>query len=190
MQFVVPVATLTLGTGLAKHAGKFGDKIVTDDLWAPRQYMVPKYDMYFDNFKFHVNWWFVPDLTLSLLFLMLFFQMYLVNYSKLIFELGVVYIIRAIACRLTVGYVSLRRAMTFGQIKGGGNCYYSDLVVSGHTLTACIFYFNILDIYDNNIFLIVYTLIWAISVGSNLFVGDHYSSDVFLGIIISFLLHY
>lgn len=193
----IAIATMVVGVVLSNAAGRFGDAIA--DTY-PIQ--IPKYDLYLDTVGYITKrLWFMPDLTLVLLgstgLMACLFNYISIDYEQFIYELGLLYIIRAVACRLTVGYVSPRRVITRGLVSGGANCYYSDLVVSGHTMTACMMYYFMFDELrrdirntDNITVLSCVTMLWIVSVSSNLIVGDHYSSDVFLGLVLPYLLHY
>lgn len=190
LQFIGSVVLLVTGAILADHAGKFGDNIADDN-----SYVTPRYDMYYDLInRIDVSLWYVPDMSITVLYgltlVLHLFGVIKIAFTKLIFELGVLYIIRAIACRLTVGYSSPRSTVTYGKIKGGTNCYVSDLVISEHTMTASILFCTVFDVCNSNWLLALYGVIWFVSVSSNLFVGDHYSSDVFIGLVITYLLHY
>lgn len=191
MHVIGPAVTIATGLTVANYAGKFGDRKV--DI-KEGEYAIPKYDMYFDNVKYmNTELWFMPDLCLVILYGMTFLLhvvgLFNVDYVRFGYELGTLYIIRGIACRLTVGYVSPRSLAT-SDIKGGANCYITDLVISGHTMTASVLFCNVLDVCTSNWLVMLYTIVWAVSVSSNLFVGDHYSSDVFIGLVLTWLLHY
>lgn len=189
MQFIGAVVTFVAGALIADRAGKFGDNLV-------RTYnLAPIYDLYDETIGYmNEQLWYLPDFTIAILYVLTLLLWSLsilnINLTLLFYELGILYIIRGIACRLTIGYISRRGITCRGAVQGGANCYISDLVISGHTMTASVLFYSVVDVCDSNWLVIIYTIIWVLSVSSNLFVGDHYSSDVFLGLVLPWLLHY
>lgn len=100
----------------------------------------------------------------------------------------VYYLIRLLSIISTYGYVS-RRYLLDTHYNTGFNANFSDLVISEHVGLTWILAIDILKhglCWQKNIA----TWLAVLSAYVNLAVGDHYSSDVILGAIISTLLQY
>lgn len=153
---------------------------------------VPQYDCVISNFGTPLrDWFYAVDyfLFLSIMLLLPFASLEL--YCKFVFEHAILIVARGLSICATVGYVSFRKFETHPDtppslIRSGGN---SDLTVSGHTMVQTLILCFIHDVaplwYFYGTSFIVFTGL-AIIVLS----GEHYTSDVILGSVLAFFVHY
>ena len=100
------------------------------------------------------------------------------------------YFIRAVTLRLTVGFASPR--YYFGlhhNAKNGTNNHFMDLTISGHVGLTTLYCLD-LCLLGNNWHRIFAVVNLINSVMMNLLIGDHYSSDLWLGFIIPCLIYW
>jgi hypothetical protein len=158
--------------------GRRNDKYVREKICS-----VPSYDLYISNFPvFLMEYHFLPDL---LLVTNIVISCMFVEYKLLINSLLIFYLIRLLVIYSTVGYVSFRFYKMKNTESYLSNSLFTDLCISGHV--GCSFIIS-LCICENNIIQSISLLISSLLAFVNLACGDHYSSDVILGIILSILI--
>ncbi len=190
---------------LNNHVGKFSDGLVNANVGP--NYLTPIYDVYYSNVnRIFTNYHMLPDICTGILFITAviihgevsfanFYLSYnLYNIEQILYQTSILYLIRATACRSTIGYASKRHTLPANKSlnnMAGLNCYFSDLVISGHTITSTISFCFLFDVYAEQLTQIIsVVLMWLVSVSSNLLIGDHYTSDIFIAIVLTFLLHW
>ena len=73
--------------------------------------------------------------------------------------------------------------------KGGFNSGSFDLVISGHTMLKVLLFLHLYD--QSPLWYSLPAGVFAVfAVSSNLLVGDHYSSDIILAVVLTYLSHY
>ena len=154
--------------------------------------LVPTFDIYHHflgyNLRSFFRFWWIPDSLLLMTIVFVCFLQYK-EFEQFIYELCILQIIRILACVSTVGYVSPRYFYNRCHLGFTNNCF-SDLYISGHSLTATLIW---CFMYDKNLSFIWYSLITLIAflaVVSNLLVGDHYTADIRVGVSLAMAVHW
>ena len=113
-----------------------------------------------------------------------------IKFTHFVRVYGFVFLIRGLCIATTSGYVSYRKKIGKHKQQHGANSNYTDLVISGHTMTACLLFYNIIDSNCGLVYLYVSCVMTTFSVFVNLLVGDHYVSDLIIAVTLSCLAHY
>lgn len=107
------------------------------------------------------------------------------TFEEQLIKASFLYFIRGVAIGLTSGYSSYRHASgLYNEDERNMSRFFSDLVVSGHVGVVWLLIFEVLGrcaFYKK----IIWIFMGTMSVAVNLLVGDHYCSDIWLGIILA-----
>ena len=192
----------------------------SDGYMETRHRTVPHYDLFHSNVRRPpcINHHYLADLFICLLIVLWAPHVTVLTYSRFLSVFVFLFTVRFACIHSTIGYVSMRKAKNY-DMGAGSNKNFTDMVISGHTITAVLIWLNILDtlhpdipeigfidhvlpsIYPSEIYNIVsdvllhwYTIVAFLatiaSVLSNLFVGDHYTSDLIIATTLVYLAHY
>ncbi len=155
--------------------------------------MIPAYDIYYSHVScWLANYHLIPNIILSIT-LALWCTIYTDDVmSAILNKLIVFYGIRLVSISTTQGFVSYRyyhhKYNLDTGLLWGANSSCSDLTISGHAGLAWLLVCDILqhgECYQKNI------AVWLgiAQIYTNLAVGDHYTSDLFIGWILAVLIH-
>lgn len=166
----------------------------------------PNYDIYFSNIGWKIlDYHELPNMLLIIcVIIFIVTSISISNYKLFALEHSILLWIRILVISSTIGYRSYR---TIYYIKNNIdydahknkssihlqkrlNAHYSDLAISGHALASCLLMIISIENTSNIFLQILIGSICSISILSNLVVGDHYTSDIILAIVITVLLHY
>ena len=141
-------------------------------------YVISEQILMFDKF-------YLPDVFIGLSFVFAYPYSLSTAFIKMH---TIILLIRFLCVITTSGYVSVRYAR-FYDTRGLFNGLHADLIISGHAMykTLCILFI----IHNSGVIyslLCVPVLIFGIL--TNLLVGDHYTSDIILGISLAILVYY
>ena len=141
-------------------------------------FLCPTYDLYHSNFPaLLLQHHYLADLNIVLLLLQ-WCPTYEILHEALSAYI-VLYSIRVLCIASTSGYLSPRKIQTIHKQTLGTNRRFTDMVISGHMLSSCIIAFS-------NPSTLAYVLVCA-SAFINLSNGDHYTSDIILGVALPYL---
>ena len=161
------------------------------DKYARRPYLKPFYDIYHSNFgiPLHRMYW-LADIVIVILAILWLTVCDWQALEEIIHMYIAMYSIRLACISCTSGYVSPRKLHTdHQQLYGTNNCF-TDMCISGHLLTTCILAFSVLDLTDNIEEQSIAITLIIMSFGINLLNGDHYTSDLILGVVLPYIAHY
>lgn len=149
-------------------------------------YIRPVHDLYHSNYDTYLirNHWIV-DVICGITWLCWASVVTWQQTINTVISLTLMYLIRLISISTTYGYVSPRFIQ--GGVSDrhvGANCFISDLTISGHVSTVTIMCADMLK-YGNYWQKIIACVLNLAAIYCNLANGDHYTSDVFLGLVIS-----
>jgi len=163
--------------------GKANDKLAVYNSIYESDYLTPIYDVYFSHNKaFLIDHHYLPDLILFIN--MLLSCWFIEDYNLLLNSLIAFYLIRGICIFITVGYVSVRFLEKKKINQKGTNTIFTDLCISGHVGMCCILSLCVV----NPVIRFLSLILSGLMIFVNLAVGDHYSSDVFLGTVLAVLI--
>lgn len=145
-------------------------------------YTVPVYDIWNEYFFYLPNLWFLPDIFIGIFAGIFINSCSLDTILDFLLKHAILNFIRCACCFSTTGYVSIRYDR-FNSNQGMFNCYFSDMCISGHAMTMTLLY-----LFTYTISVYFMTGLLLVSLLSILMVGDHYTSDVILGISLSLLI--
>ncbi len=150
--------------------------------------VIPLYDIFYcnvsDNFLMFDKFY-MPDMFV----IISLFLAYPYSLSYAFIKLHMILLLVRFLCVIsTSGYSSIRYAYR-GDTRGMFNRAHNDLVISGHTMykTLCLLF-----ILSNSgiLYGLFCCIIIVAGILSNLLVGDHYTSDIILGVTLSILIYY
>jgi hypothetical protein len=151
---------------------------------------IPSYDLF--NYYFGaplMKYYWLADASAMIMILLAYPYIHLIDMNRFYLVNGTLLLIRALAVTSTIGYISMRgRSMIKTQKTIASNCH-TDLVVSGHSIINTLIFLNILQVAP-----FIYTIsilpTYIFCVLTALLIGDHYTSDIILGIALSILTHH
>ena len=155
------------------------------------QLLVPLYDVWYSNFGAPlINYSYLPDILIWINILLLIPCLVYNTFIHFINVLCFLFTIRGLCIFSTSGYVSYRKKNTDVLLVTSINNSYTDMVISGHTMTSILLFCHIYDSECSSLYVIISSIITFFSIFTILLVGDHYVSDILIGLTLSFLSHY
>ena len=151
---------------------------------------VPIYDIIISNIGIPlIEYYYLPDMFIGISLLLAAPFVTYATYIQFIKEHMTILLIRSSAILSTMGHISARyniQKKTLGHLNAG----FSDLVISGHATTMALLLCLILDLSPTWIYSAVSFVLISFGILSNILNGDHYTSDVILGIALVYFIHY
>jgi hypothetical protein len=157
--------------------------------------IIPIYDVIITNIGVPLsNYYWLPDVFVIISFVLMTPFITLPIYIRFMEEHAILLVIRFVTIFSTTGYVSARHHLLkvnnySSKTPGVMNAGYADLTISGHATTMVLFLYHICDS-CSMLYMLVASLIISFGILSNILNGDHYTSDVILAIILTYLVHY
>lgn len=152
---------------------------------------VPTWDVFHSNFEpFLAKHHWCVDAVIATTFMIWLTIINWAAFDDTLINVIVFYSIRGICIATTTGYTSMRQHKGHhgGKKETGMNFAHTDLVISGHTGGAWIMALDIMQ-YGSGWKPVVSLMLAISSAFFNLANGDHYTSDVILGMLLPALIH-
>lgn len=186
---IICIITTVCVAYLNKIVANFHDRVYINT--PTKELPYPVYDLWFSNFSAPlIEHHYLPDLSLLVMFCLAYQYITYITLMHFVRVYRFVYIVRCLCIATTSGYVSYRKKEGNHLQVFGANSSYTDLVISGHTMTAMLLFCVIYDSECSEHYLVISSLTATMSVVSNLLVGDHYVSDLVIAIALSCLAYY
>lgn len=155
------------------------------------QLFTPVYDLFHSNRKpilmKSCPW--IVDIVVALTACAWFYTIESEKIPESLFRASIFYAIRGISIFATTGYTSVRHYNGFHskKVKTFSNFAHTDLVISGHVGLTCLMAIDIFW-YGGVVEKLVSAILVLASSVFNLANGDHYTSDVILGLVLAVLI--
>ena len=151
---------------------------------------VPIYDIMISNIGIPlIDYYYLPDVFIGVsIMLFLPFVTY-ATYIQFIKEHMTILLIRSSAILSTMGHISARYNVQKRSL-GYFNAGFSDLVISGHATTMALLLCYVLDLSTMWQYSVISFILIVFGILSNILNGDHYTSDVVLGMALVYFVHY
>ena len=151
---------------------------------------VPIYDIMISNIGIPlIDYYYLPDVFIGVsIMLFLPFVTY-ATYIQFIKEHMTILLIRSSAILSTMGHISARYNVQKRSL-GYFNAGFSDLVISGHATTMALLLCYVLDLSNMWQYSVISFILIVFGILSNILNGDHYTSDVVLGMALVYFVHY